>query len=100
MVRDNRKVAIAMRAAALIAALVLISFGASAVQRTQFDHLTTGYELRGFHRDLSCEYCHLQGVFKGTPRSCVGCHSTGSRVSSTPRPVTHILTQDNCEACH
>jgi len=27
---------------------------ACAVQRTSFDHLTTGYELRGAHRDLAC----------------------------------------------
>jgi hypothetical protein len=73
---------------------------ASAVQRTLFDHLTTGYELQGAHRDLSCEYCHMQGVFKGTPRTCVGCHSIGSRVNSTPRPVTHISTTDNCALCH
>ena len=98
MVRGTRTLA-----AALILLLLLGVFllpHAAAVQRTQFDHLTTGYELRGFHRDLACEYCHLQGVFKGTPRTCVGCHTPGSRVSSTPRPVTHILTQDNCEACH
>ena len=105
MVRGHLRFKLPARAAALIAALLLVLFvclvpHASAVQRTQFDHLTTGYELRGFHRDLSCEYCHLQGVFKGTPRTCVGCHTPGSRVNSTPRPVTHILTQDNCEACH
>jgi hypothetical protein len=73
---------------------------AVAVQRTQFDHLTTGYELKGAHRDLSCEYCHVKGVFKGTPRTCVGCHTTGSRISATPRPATHISTLDNCELCH
>jgi hypothetical protein len=105
MVRGHPRINSLARGAVLIAALVLVLFvflmpHASAVQRTQFDHLTTGYELRGFHRDLSCEYCHLQGVFRGTPRTCVGCHTTGSRVNSTPRPMTHILTQDNCEACH
>src|SRR3979490_3173899 len=99
MVRGHSKFKFPARAAALTAALALVLFvflmpHASAVQRTQFDHLTTGYELRGFHRDLSCEYCHLQGVFKGTPRTCVGCHAMGTRVNATPRPVTHILTQD------
>ena len=53
-----------------------------------FDHLTTGYELRGAHRDLSCEYCHAKGVFKGTPRTCAGlsqprkphqCHSQAGK---------------------
>lgn len=71
-----------------------------AVQRTQFDHLTTGYELQGAHRDLSCEYCHLQGVFRGTPRTCGGCHSMGSRVNAIAKPVTHVSTTDNCLLCH
>ena len=84
---------------ALVLAL-LIGPHAGAVQRTQFDHLTTGYELQGAHRDLSCEYCHMQGVFKGTPRTCVGCHTVGSRVNSTPRPATHVSTTDNCVLCH
>src|SRR5262249_37314273 len=79
-----------------VALLLSICFApsASAVQRTQFDHLTTGYELQGAHRDLSCEFCHQRGVFKGTPRTCVGCHTTGSRISSTARPITHIPTTD------
>src|SRR6202049_3665570 len=87
----------------VLAALALASLFASpaaAVQRTQFDHLTTGYQLQGAPRDLSCEYCHQRGVFKGPPRTCVGCHAIGSRVSSTPRPVNHISTQDNCQLCH
>jgi hypothetical protein len=83
----------------ILATLLWVSH-APAVQRTQFDHLTTGYELRGAHRDMSCEYCHVNGVFKGTPRTCVGCHTVGSRISSTPRPPSHISTQDNCELCH
>jgi hypothetical protein len=81
-------------------AFLLLSQHAEAVQRTQFDHLTTGYELRGFHRDLSCEYCHQRGVFKGTPRTCAGCHNTGSRVSSTTRPINHVATTTDCELCH
>jgi hypothetical protein len=87
----------------VIVALALAWFftaPAAAVQRTQFDHLTTGYELQGAHRDLSCEYCHQRGVFKGTPRTCVGCHTAGSRVTSTPRPPNHISTQDDCQLCH
>ena len=100
MVRGQTIITTALFLALGLLFFVLMTPHAKAVQRTQFDHLTTGYELRGFHRDLACEYCHLQGVFKGTPRACVGCHSQGSRVNSTPRPVTHVLTQDNCEACH
>ena len=44
-----------------------------------FDHLTTGFELDGVHRDLPCEFCHLNAVFKGTPRDCGTCHITGSQ---------------------
>ena len=28
-----------------------------------FDHLSTGFELDGVHRDLPCEQCHLNAVF-------------------------------------
>src|SRR3569833_3006421 len=100
MVRGQKIIATALFLALGLLLFVLMTPHAIAVQRTQFDLLTTVYELRWFHRDLACEYCHLQGVLKGTPRNCVGSHSQGSRVNSTPRPVTHVLTQDNCEACH
>jgi len=90
----------AAQALALVALILFCMPQATAVQRTQFDHLTTGYELLGAHRDLSCEYCHLQGVFRGTPRNCVGCHSIGSRVNAVPRPTGHIATQDDCRLCH
>ncbi len=73
---------------------------ALAAQRTGFDHLTTGFELQGAHRDLSCEYCHMNGVFKGTPRTCDGCHTPGSRISATSRPITHISSGNNCALCH
>ena len=73
---------------------------AAAIQHTGFDHLTTGYELRGAHRDMSCEYCHVNGVFKGTPRTCEGCHTQGSRISATPKPVNHIASADRCDLCH
>jgi hypothetical protein len=87
----------------MLLVLTLLSVAApraSAVQRTQFDHLTTGFELQGAHRDLSCEYCHQKGVFRGTPRTCVGCHTIGTRIGATPRPATHIPTQDDCQLCH
>src|ERR1700740_3429231 len=100
MVRGKSVIATALILALGPLLLFLLIPHAKAAPRTQSDHLTTGYELRGFHRDLACEYCHLQGVFKGTPRECVGCHAYGSRVNATPRPVTHVLTRDDCEACH
>ena len=38
--------------------------------RAPFDHLTTGFELEGKHREATCESCHVNAVFKGTSRDC------------------------------
>jgi hypothetical protein len=65
-----------------------------------FDHLSTGFELDGVHRDLPCESCHLNAVFKGTPRSCGICHITGSVFNATPKTQTHVQSSNNCVACH
>lgn len=100
----RRTIASVTRAALRLLAVLTLAAGllspAAAVQRTQFDHLTTGYELLGAHRDLSCEYCHVGGVFKGTPRTCAGCHMPGTRVNATPKPATHITSSGNCDQCH
>ncbi len=74
----------------LLALLLVASSQTAAIQRTGFDHLTTGFELRDAHRDMACEYCHVNGVFKGTPRNCSGCHTIGGRISATPKPPNHI----------
>ena len=86
--------------AALCAALALLSGGLRAADRTPFDHLTTGFELLGQHRDLPCESCHVNAIFKGTPRDCAACHGVGTTVRATAKPVSHILTSNRCEACH
>ncbi len=65
-----------------------------------FDHLSTGFELDGLHRDLPCESCHLNAVFKGTPRDCGTCHVTGSRFNATAKPAWHIPSSNDCAACH
>jgi len=65
-----------------------------------FDHLTSGFELDGVHRDLPCESCHLNAVFYGTPRDCGSCHTTGSQFNATPKTATHIASSNNCAACH
>jgi len=65
-----------------------------------FDHLTTGFELDGVHRDLPCEACHLNAIFRGTPRDCGTCHITGSPFNATPKTATHIPTTNLCAACH
>src|SRR6202142_3932174 len=65
-----------------------------------FDPLPTGFELDGVHRDLPCESCHLNAIFKGTPRDCGTCHTTGSSFIATPKTASHIPSTNNCAACH
>jgi Cytochrome c7 and related cytochrome c len=74
-----------------------LAFGAPA---PAFDHFTTSFELTGQHKDVACEACHVGGIFKGTPHECVSCHMTGSRIGATAKPTTHILSSNDCAACH
>jgi hypothetical protein len=84
----------------MLAAPPLQAGGAAPPITVPFDHLTTGFELDGLHRDLPCEACHLNAIFKGTPRDCATCHSSGTRYIATPKPQSHIASSDNCVACH
>ena len=82
------------------AALLLSMGSAHAADRTTFDHLTTGFELLGHHRDLPCESCHVNAIFKGTPKDCAACHGVGTAVRAPGKTVTHILSSNRCAACH
>ncbi|MBV9343869.1 MAG: hypothetical protein JOZ03_02655 [Gammaproteobacteria bacterium] len=89
--------------ATLLALLGLLGVGAASAappDRAQFDHLTTGFELIGQHRDLPCESCHANAIFKGTPKDCGACHGVGTAIRATAKPATHILSTDRCDACH
>ena len=75
--------------------LVLFSTAASAATATRnvhFDHIKTGFPLTGAHATLPCETCHVQGVFRGTPRKCQTCHT-----KLMPRKMTQSSA---CVACH
>src|SRR5262245_490542 len=65
-----------------------------------FDHLTTGFELTGRHRDVPCEACHVNATFKGTPRECVSCQRRGSLVGAAAKPPDHVMSTDRCSECH
>jgi hypothetical protein len=93
---------IAVFIASLPLLLLLQAFGADKAPPVTipFDHLSTGFELDGVHRDLPCESCHINAVFKGTPRNCGTCHIQGSPYNATPKTVKHIPSSNNCAACH
>ncbi|HLQ08650.1 MAG TPA: hypothetical protein VK128_06275, partial [Steroidobacteraceae bacterium] len=90
-----------VRALAALLLFVLMPQGfAAAPTRLNFDHLTTGFELIGQHRDLPCEACHANAIFKGTPKDCAACHGVGTAVRATAKPANHILSTDQCASCH
>lgn len=85
--------------------VMLAAFSLQAVAATQavgreFNHMATGFPLSGGHATASCETCHVGGVFKGTPRTCDGCHALGKRIIATPKSNAHIVTDAPCEVCH
>lgn len=78
-----------------------IGFAQAAVSGTiKFDHIQTGFNLTGAHILVRCESCHVQGVFKGTPRDCATCHMPGNRMGATAKPDRHVPTTAPCESCH
>ena len=88
------------RLAPLLLTLIAPPFALGAETRSNFDHLTTGFELLGQHRNLPCEACHANAIFKGTPIACGACHGIGTAIRATAKPATHILSTDQCQACH
>jgi hypothetical protein len=87
-------------AAGLLLTLTTPPLALGAGTRSNFDHLTTGFELLGQHRNLPCEACHANAIFKGTPTACGACHGIGTAVRATAKPATHILSTDQCQSCH
>ena len=67
-------------------------FGAE-VNHNQF------FPLTGSHTGLDCESCHINGVFAGTPRDCVGCHRADYDATSDPNHAQAGFPTD-CESCH
>ena len=66
----------------------------------KFDHSTTGFILTGSHIMARCSSCHVDGVFKGTPRDCASCHVAGNRMGAQSKTTKHIATSAPCERCH
>jgi hypothetical protein len=57
-----------------------------------FDHLRSNFPLTGAHQAIDCEKCHQNGIFKGTPSTCVNCHAD---------PAFHAgLFGTDCASCH
>ena len=66
----------------------------------EFDHSSTGFMLTGPHKLVRCESCHINGVFKGTPRECAVCHVQNNPRGATFKSVKHIPSAAACDVCH
>lgn len=99
-----RRTARVLSWAASFLGLALLLLGhalqADAGQRANFDHAITGFPLSGAHQRTSCESCHVNGIFKGTPVQCIFCHQGGSKTSSTSKPPNHVPSASPCDSCH
>jgi hypothetical protein len=40
----------------------------------KFDHNLAAFTLEGEHARVQCDECHVNNVYKGTPRDCYACH--------------------------
>lgn len=94
-----------MRCSARGLALCLLTFAchalaAEAPEPTPFDHMSTGYVLRGAHERVPCESCHVGGKFRGTPKLCRGCHERQSEIEASKKSPNHIPTVMECDTCH
>ncbi|MDH3535469.1 MAG: hypothetical protein OER87_06975 [Gammaproteobacteria bacterium] len=65
-----------------------------------FDHDETNFPLDYKHALADCESCHVQGIFIGTPRRCVDCHSNSGRIKASAPSSRHIRVVGDCDYCH
>ncbi len=65
-----------------------------------FDHSTgTRFVLTGAHRTATCRSCHSDGVYRGKPTTCVGCHQTKYDATTSPHHAPAGMGT-TCETCH
>lgn len=91
-----------------LAALLWTALGVSsafaaqeaAKEEKDFNHMSTGFPLRGAHERLTCESCHIRGIFKGTPTRCSGCHRRSTDMEASKMSPNHIPTTEECDVCH
>ena len=65
-----------------------------------FDHAATSFQLWGAHEQVRCESCHIKGIFRGTPKECMGCHVVNNQRGATAMPFRHVQITSGCDSCH
>jgi hypothetical protein len=65
---------------------------------TPFDHRSV-FPLVGQHAQQACATCHVNNVYRGTARDCIGCHrQTYERTTAPNHAAAGFPT--TCETCH
>ncbi len=57
------------------------------------------FALVGRHATAACSSCHVNNVYKGTPRACIGCHRTTYDRTTNPNHAAAGFPTA-CESCH
>ncbi len=63
-----------------------------------FNH-ASAFPLVGLHATQACAACHKNGVYKGTPRDCVGCHLANYQGTKNPNHAAAGFPT-TCDTCH
>jgi hypothetical protein len=63
----------------------------------RFNHLQTGFALRGSHRAVPCNGCHGIGTYQGRPTDCEFCHQVNA---ARVRDPIHSPELRPCDRCH
>ena len=61
-------------------------------RQVTFNHSQAAFQLVGAHASVSCQQCHSNGVFRGTPQTCYACHAGRDPHGGQFGP--------SCEQCH
>lgn len=64
----------------------------SAWEDATFDHNLSAFKLEGRHAEVVCEKCHVNNVYKGTPKDCYSCHRQDDEHNGQ--------YETQCEVCH
>ncbi len=68
--------------------------GAGPFNHSQF------FQLVGRHATAPCATCHVNSVFKGTPRDCAGCHMAQFNATTNPNHQAAGFSPAACAGCH
>lgn len=64
-----------------------------------FRHSVTRFPLTGAHLAVSCADCHGDGVYRGKPTACQGCHQADFDATTSPAHAANGIGT-TCANCH